>query len=147
MDLVGSVNPAAVLTSVGANLALGLLWFRLLFLSAWQARMGLPSTDQAVVVDRGLGLARPLVIMGGASLLAAAVLAIGVGLVHPLLRDATPIGVCLFGLGLWLALSVPQQLASVAWEHRSWQLFWIHAVYWLLAIQIIIWALVVWPST
>ncbi len=50
----------------------------------------------------------------------------------------------LAGFFVWLGYFVPQQLAAVAWEGRSWQLFSINAGYHFVNLQIIAMMLAYW---
>jgi hypothetical protein len=133
-------NIAAVLVAALATFLFGWLWYTPLFGKAWAGEMGL-SLDTKPTSGQ---MAKGMIIMIIGCLLTA----------HVFANNASAWGVAMptgpFQAGFlgafftWLGFYVPQHMNRVAWEGKSWKLFFINAGHSLGALLIIGWIIAYW---
>lgn len=119
-----SPNLWAVLAATIANMALGSLWYSLLFGARWKAEMGFtPEVMQSMkmTATRAYVLAT---LVGFISAYVFAHFAEYAGAKNVL--DGLQ-----FGFWAWLGFAMPIVLGSVLWENRTWSLFVINVSYYL----------------
>ena len=136
MQPVMQLNYWAVLAAMAAVIAIGFLWYGPILGKAWMKEMGMSPGQKP-----GPGvMQRAMILMVIGSLLTAAMLALGVELwrlsdwrLGPSAPNATYGFFAAFFA--WIGFHVPLLLGSVAWENRSWKLFYINAAYQFVSLQ------------
>jgi hypothetical protein len=125
------INMVAVLIAVVANFILGFLWYTPLFGKAWGTEMGFNMDEK----PPGSELAKGMIFMVIGNFLMAWVFAHNIavwdpqtwGQPDPHMSPATQsISAAVF---TWLGFYFPGDLGSVAWERKSWKLFFINTGY------------------
>jgi hypothetical protein len=122
------INYTAILVAVVANFILGFLWYTPLFGKAWAKEHGF---DLSVKPPSG-ALAKGMVIMVIGNFLMAFVFAHNMAAWSfvPDMKDASAISIILnSAIFTWLGFYVPVDLGVVAWEQKSWKLFFINTGY------------------
>jgi Protein of unknown function (DUF1761) len=132
------LNWLAILVALIASFLLGSLWYGPLFGKAWKKEMGVPENvkPSGAEVLKSIGLN----VIG--TFLTAYVLAHEVQVWRPSSwnagTDASPAVYGFFGgFFPWLGFMVPVLLNAVAFERKSWKLFFINAAYLFVSLQII----------
>jgi hypothetical protein len=132
------VSWLAVLASVVLGFFLSFIWYTPLFGKAWNREMGMdPNLPVA-----GAELAKSLVMTAFSVFLIAFVLAHNIAAWTPSTWGSNVPGLAkpehaLQAAGFtWLGFFVPKLLMGVAWEKRSWKLFWIDAGYYLVLLTL-----------
>ncbi|HYC85952.1 MAG TPA: DUF1761 domain-containing protein [Chryseosolibacter sp.] len=122
------INYLAILLAVIANFILGFLWYTPLFGKAWAREMGF---DTSVKPTSGQ-LAKGMIIMVIGNFLMAYVFA------HNMAAwsfvpdmDKMPVSAVILSSAIftWLGFYVPVDLGAIAWENKSWKLFFINTGY------------------
>ncbi|MHB1277865.1 MAG: DUF1761 domain-containing protein [Bacteroidia bacterium] len=134
-----SINFTAVLIAVVANFFLGFIWYTPLFGKLWAKELGM-NTD----VKPGSGvLIRGMAIMVVGNFLMAWVFAHNIAVWNPVTwgqtapADMTPTNMALMAsLFTWLGFYLPGDLSRLAWENKSWKLFFINTVYHFLSLLV-----------
>jgi hypothetical protein len=131
------LNYLAIVAAVIAQFVLGFLWYGPIFGKEWMAEMKIPAgfKPEPKVMYRGM----LLMVVG--SFLTAFVLTHNMQAWRPAAwnagMDASNAVYGFFGgFFTWLGFYVPLLLGDVAWENKSWKLFWINAAHYFLALQI-----------
>jgi len=132
------INFAAVAVAVVANFIFGFLWYTPLFGKAWAAEMGFDMSEKpsSAVMIKGL------VIMVVGNFLMAWVFAHDLAVWNPATWGQGPSEMSAMQFAgsaaffTWLGFYVPSDLSVVAWEKKSWKLFFINTVYHLLTLVI-----------
>jgi len=122
------INYLAVVVAVIANFFLGFIWYTPLFGKAWAKEMGYDTNME----PRKGEMARGLIIMIIGNFLMAYVFAhnMAAWTFVPDMDKMPVIGTILnSAIFTWLGFYVPVDLTTVAWERRSWKLFWINTGY------------------
>lgn len=122
------INYVAILVAVVANFFLGFLWYTPLFGKAWAREMGFDTS----VKPTGGQMAKGMIIMVIGNFLMAYVFAhnMGAWTFVPGMDQMPAIGTILnSAIFTWLGFYVPQDLGRVAWEKKSWKLFFINTGY------------------
>ena len=125
------INMIAVLIAVVANFILGFLWYTPLFGKAWGKEMGfnMENKPPASAMYKGM------IFMVIGNFLMAYVFAHNMAVWNPLTwglpaaevsASATAFSAAFF---TWLGFYFPGDLGSVAWEQKSWKLFFINTGY------------------
>ncbi len=132
------IHGAAVVAATAAGFFFGWLWYGPLFGKTWAKLAGVgdpkPTTKQ---------LARGMALSALGAFLTAYVLAHSVEVWRPTSWNAAwadqPAWTYGFfgGFCTWLGFYVPPLLASVAWEGKSWKLYFLNAAYAFLSLQIV----------
>jgi hypothetical protein len=122
------INYVAILVAVVANFILGFLWYTPLFGKAWARENGFDMSRKPT----GGEMAKGMITMVIGNFLMAYVFAHNMAAwtfvpgmdVMPAI--ATILNSALF---TWLGFYLPVDLSAVAWENKSWKLFWINTGY------------------
>ncbi len=128
-----NINYWALLVSIVVSVPLGMLWYGPLFGKPWMKLSGItmPEVKPSMSV-----MIKPVIIsLIGALFLAFSIansISIGKTLYH-LSGLTVGLQVAFFN---WLGYVVPVNLSFVAWEGKSWKLFFIHTGYWLVLLGI-----------
>jgi hypothetical protein len=139
------VNYLAIIAAVIASFLFGWLWYGPLFGKKWTSLMNMPvdAKPDPKVMMRGMGLT----LLG--TFLTAYVLAHTAAVWRPSVwgvgADAASYLYGFYsGFFTWVGFFVPMLLGSVAWEGRSWRLFWLNAAYHFVNLQLIAMILAHW---
>ncbi|PJZ48262.1 DUF1761 domain-containing protein [Leptospira saintgironsiae] len=140
------LNYLAILVGVLANVVIGFLWFGPIFGKVWAKEMGLDNKE-----PDNKAMIKSLVIMIIGSFLTAYVLAHSLFVWKPSSWNLPGDGPAwMYGayaaFYTWLGFYIPMLLGSVAWESKSWRLFFINAGYNLASLAAIGLILAVWPA-
>ena len=132
------LNWLAIIVAVIASFLLGGLWYGPLFGKAWRKEMGVPEG----VKPSGAEMTKPIVLNIIGTFLTAFVLAHEVQVWRPSSWNAgTDVSPAVYGFfgGFfpWLGFQVPVLLNAVAFERKSWKLFFINAAYLFISLQLI----------
>jgi len=122
------INYVAILVAVVANFILGFLWYTPLFGRAWAKEMGFDTS----VKPTGAQMAKGMTIMVIGNFLLAYVFAhnMAAWTFVPGMDQMPAIGTILnSAIFTWLGFYVPVDLGAIAWENKSWKLFWINTGY------------------
>jgi hypothetical protein len=122
------INIVPVLIAVVANFILGFLWYTPLFGKAWAREMGFDTS----VKPTGAQLAKGMTIMVIGNFLLAYVFAHNIaawGFVPGMEDMSTTAKMMSAVFFTWLGFYVPGDLSRVAWENKSWKLFFINTSY------------------
>lgn len=130
------INFIAIAIAVVANFIFGFIWYTPLFGKRWGKEMGY---DMSQKPPTG-ALAKGMVFMVIGNFLLAFVLAHNIaawGFV-PETKTMTPLAnVVSAGFFTWLGFYFPVDLGSVAWERKSWTLFFINTGYHLVSLLVV----------
>ncbi|TGN03132.1 DUF1761 domain-containing protein [Leptospira dzoumogneensis] len=140
------LNYLAILVGVLANVVIGFLWFGPIFGKVWAKEMGLDNKEP----DNKM-MIKSMIIMIIGSFLTAYVLAHSLFVWKPSSWNLPGDGPAwMYGayaaFYTWLGFYIPMLLGSVAWESKSWKLFFINAGYNLVSLAAIGLILAVWPA-
>jgi hypothetical protein len=139
------INWLAIGIAVVANFFLGFLWYTPLFGKAWAKEMGFDMTQK----PPSGALAKGMIIMVIGNFLMAYVFAHNIAVWNPVTwgqplpaeySPAMMAGSAAFFT--WLGFFLPVDLNRVAWEMKSWKLFFINTTYHLLALIVVAFILV-----
>ena len=122
------INYVAILVAVVANFILGFIWYTPLFGKAWGREMGFDMT----VKPSGGELAKGMIFMVIGNFLMAYVFAHNMAAWKfvPGMDQMPAIGTILnSAIFTWLGFYLPVDLGAVAWEKKSWTLFFINTGY------------------
>jgi hypothetical protein len=126
MDM--NISIVAILVAVVANFILGFLWYAPLFGKAWAKEMGY---DTNIKPPSG-AIAKGMIFMVIGNFLLAYVFAhnIAAWTYVPGTEELSPfMKIMNSAVFTWLGFYVPTDLSTVAWERKSWKLFWINTGY------------------
>jgi hypothetical protein len=123
-----NINFVAILVTVVANFILGFLWYTPLFGKAWAKENGFDTT----VKPAGGEVAKGMIFMVIGNLFMAYAFASNMmawSFVPGM--DEMSTGVKIFNAAFftWLGFYLPVDLSAVAWEKKSWKLFFINTGY------------------
>lgn len=130
------INYVAILVAVVANFFFGFLWYTPLFGKAWAKENGF---DMSVKPKPG-EMARGMIFMVIGNFLMAFVFAHNLAawsFVPGADQMSTASNVISSSVFTWLGFFVPTDLGTVAWEKKSWKLFFINTTYHLLTLVIL----------
>lgn len=122
------INMVAVLVAVLANFFLGFIWYTPLFGSAWAKEMGFDTT----IKPAGGEIAKGMIFMVIGNFFLAYVFAHNIAawsFVPGIEEMPTIVKVLNSTIFTWLGFYLPVDLSTVAWEKRSWKLFFINTGY------------------
>jgi hypothetical protein len=119
-------------------MVIGYLWYGPVLGKTWAAEMGLPADfkpDSKVMT-------RAVILQLVGAFLTAYVLAHSVQVWRPSVWMVGGDGSdamygFMAGFFTWIGFYVPQLLASIAWENKSWKLFFINAGYYFIGLQVV----------
>ena len=118
----------AVLIAVVANFILGYLWFSPLFGNAWAKEMGM---DMSVKPPASV-MVRGMIFMVIGNFFLAYVFAHNIAawsFVPGMDKMSVPLQIVNSTVFTWLGFYFPVDLGTVAWENKSWKLFFINTGY------------------
>ncbi len=122
------INMVAVLIAVVANFFLGFIWYTPLFGKAWAKEMNFDTT----VKPPASALAKGMIFMVIGNFFLAYVFAHNIAawtFVPGMEAMSTFVKVLNATIFTWLGFYLPVDLSSVAWESKSWKLFFINTGY------------------
>jgi hypothetical protein len=137
------INYAAVVVAVVANFFLGFLWYTPLFGKAWAKENNFDLT----VKPKSGEIARGMIFMVIGNFLLAYVFAHNIAAwtfvpgADQMSASSTILSSAIF---TWLGFYVPQDLSTVAWERKSWKLFFINTGYHLATLLVAATILTLW---
>lgn len=137
-----SINYLAVVVVAIINMVLGWLWYGPLFGQMWTKMMGF--SKEHIDAARAKGMGGSYAIMAIGSLLMSWVLATFIGSAEAHYEIWTASYGVHIALYLWLGLIVPATISSVAFEGKSWKLWFLNVGYYLVALCIMGGILAVW---
>jgi len=138
------INMMAVVIAVIANFVLGFLWYTPLFGKAWGKEMGFDMTQK----PPSSALIKGMVFMIIGNFLMAWVFAHNMAVWNPVTWGLAPstmspaTSAMMGAVFTWLGFFLPTDLGVVAWEMKSWKLFFINTCYHLLSLIIVAFILV-----
>ncbi|MES2681509.1 MAG: DUF1761 domain-containing protein [Bacteroidota bacterium] len=130
------VNMVAILVAVVANFVLGFIWYTPLFGKVWGKEMGFKMDEKPPTSS----LVKGMVIMIIGNFLMAFVFAHNMAVWDPTTWGLPPSPMSMMSTVMsasvftWLGFYVPVDLNTVAWEGRSWKLFFINTGYHFLSL-------------
>jgi len=133
------INYVAIVIAVVANFLVGFLWYTPLFGKAWVKEMGFDMTQKPPAG----AMMRGMIIMVIGNFLMAYVFAHNIAVWNPVTwgqapSEMSPIANAFTAAFFtWVGFFVPMDLNSVAWEMKSWKLFFINTSYHLLALIVV----------
>lgn len=139
------IHILAIIVAVVANFVLGFLWYTPLFGKIWAKEMGFnrdTEKPQTAVMVRGM-----LFMLIG-NFLMAWVFAHNIAVWNPVTWGLPPsemspaANAWMAAIFTWLGFFVPSDLNTVAWERKSWKLFFINTGYHLAALLLVAFILV-----
>lgn len=142
------INYLAILIAVVANFILGFIWYTPLFGKVWGKEMGFDMTQKPPAG----ALVKGMVIMIIGNFLMAYVFAHFIAVWNPATWGLAPTEIPVVPRALtaafftWIGFFVPMDLNTVAWEMKSWKLFFINTSYHLLALIVVALILIVMGS-
>ena len=122
------INMVAILIAVVANFILGYLWFSPLFGKAWAKEMGM---DMSVKPPTSV-MVRGMIFMVIGNFFLAYVFAHNIAawsFVPGMDKMSVPLQIANSTVFTWLGFYLPMDLSAVAWENKSWKLFFINTGY------------------
>lgn len=125
------INMIAVLVAVVANFVLGFLWYTPLFGKAWGKEMGFDMNQKPPSSE----LIKGMIFMVIGNFLMAYVFAHNMAVWDPVTwgQPAAEISAAQMAMSAafftWLGFYFPVDLGAVAWEKKSWKLFFINTGY------------------
>jgi len=137
------INYIAILVAVVANFILGFMWYTPLFGKAWAKELGF---DLSIKPTNG-EMAKGMIIMVIGNFLMAYVFAhnMAAWTFVPGMDQMPVIGTILnAAVFTWLGFYLPGDLSAVAWEKKSWKLFWINTGYHLVMLLVAATILALW---
>lgn len=138
------LNILAILIAVIANFILGFLWYTPLFGKAWGKEMGFDMTQK----PPASAMVKGMVIMLIGNFLMAWVFSHNIAVWNPVTwglpasempKSANALMAAVF---TWLGFYVPLDLNTIAWEMKSWKLFFINTGYHLASLLLVAFILV-----
>jgi hypothetical protein len=133
------LNYVAIAVAVVANFVLGFIWYTPLFGKAWGKEMGFDMTKKPPAG----ALAKGMIMMVIGNFLMAFVFAHNIAVWNPVTwgqpaSEMSPMANAFSAAFFtWLGFFVPTDLGVVAWEMKSWKLFFINTGYHFLALLVV----------
>ncbi len=126
------VNPLAIIVSAVIGMIIGGTWYSpALFGSAWTKLAGITPGQIRAAKKKGMGKNYALQFIG--TLILAFVLSAVVNW-----ADAHTFGQgASVGFWLWIGFILPIHLSSVLWQGKSWKLYWINVMHYLVLLIIL----------
>lgn len=122
------INMTAVLVAVVANFFFGFIWYTVLFGKAWAQEMGFDPNEK----PKSSALAKGMIIMVLGNFFMAYVFAHNNAAWSyvPGMDEMSAMGSIMSAAGFtWLGFYLPTDLGAIAWERKTWKLFFINTVY------------------
>lgn len=134
------INFIAILIAVAANFILGFLWYTPIFGKLWAKEMGFNSDNK----PPASAMIKGMVFMVIGNFLMAWVLAHNIAVWNPETWNQpasemmTPgFSATMSAIFTWLGFYLPVDLGAVAWESKSWKLFFINTGYHLASLFVV----------
>jgi len=133
------INMLAVLIAVVANFILGFLWYTPLFGKAWAKEMGMNAENK----PPARAMVKGMIFMIIGNFLMAYVFAHNMAVWNPLTwglaasTTSTMETACMAAFFTWLGFYFPGELGRVAWESKSWKLFFINTGYHFVSLLVV----------
>jgi hypothetical protein len=130
------INFTAIVIAVIVNFILGFIWYTPLFGKVWGKEMGFDMTRKPPMGE----LMKGMLFMVIGNFLTAWVLAHNTAAwtFVPDMKDSSAMTNGLMaGIFTWLGFFLPVDLGNVAWERKSWKLFFINTGYHLLSMIVV----------
>jgi hypothetical protein len=137
------INYVAILIAVVANFILGFIWYTPLFGKVWGREMGYNMQEKPPTSQFIKGIIKGMIFMVIGSFLMAWVFAHNIAAWNPASwghsgEQWSPVGSAIMAaVFTWLGFFFPNDLGSVAWEKKSWTLFFINTVYHFLSLVVV----------
>lgn len=131
--MVVPINYLAVLAAAIANMALGFLWYGLLFNKPWVTLMGWTPEETETAKAKGK---RSYALAALGSLVMAYVLAHSLVFATAYLHAEGVSAGLTAGFWNWLGFVAPVTLGIVLWEGKPWKLWLLNTSYWLVSLLI-----------
>jgi len=136
-----NINYIAVLVAAVASMAVGFLWYGVLFMKPWMRMMGYTKENMSGMAMTP-GKAYTLQFIG--SLVMAYVLAHSLIFANYYLDASGAVAGVMAGFWNWLGFVAPITLGVVLWENKPWKLWFINASNYLVALVVMGVILAVW---
>lgn len=139
------INFIAIIIAVVANFILGFIWYTPLFGKIWGRQMGMDPSQKPKMSE----MAKGMIFMVIGNFLFAWVFAhnIAAWSFVPGSQSMSPLSnVMSAAIFTWLGFYFPVDLGSVAWERKSWTLFFINTGYHLASLVLVALILVYMPA-
>jgi hypothetical protein len=133
------INYLAIVVAVVANFVLGFLWYTPLFGKVWAKEHGFDTTKKPPAG----AFAKGMILMVIGNFLMAYVFAHNIAVWNPVTwglpaSEMSPMANAFTAaIFTWLGSFVPTDLSTVAWEMKSWKLFFINTGYHLVALIVV----------
>ena len=133
------INMLAILIAVAANFILGFLWYTPLFGKVWGREMGFNMEEK----PPGSALAKGMIFMVIGNFLMAWVFAHNMAVWNPVTwglpqSEMSPLSNAISAaVFTWLGFFFPGDLGTVAWEKKSWTLFFINTGYHFVSLLVV----------
>ena len=133
------INAVAIIIAVVANFVLGFVWYTPLFGKAWGKEMGFDTN----VKPPASAMVKGMIFMVIGNFLMAWVFAHNMAVWNPVTWGLAPSAMSLAAnatmaaVFTWLGFFLPQDLGRVAWEMKSWKLFFINTGYHLASLFVV----------
>lgn len=134
------INFLAIVIAVVANFILGFLWYTPLFGKVWGREMGFDTTQKPPVS----AMIKGMVFMVIGNFLMAWVFAHNIAVWNPVTwglpasTEMTPAHHAIMAsVFTWLGFYFPTDLGTVAWENKSWKLFFINTGYHFVSLLVV----------
>ncbi|HLD05186.1 MAG TPA: DUF1761 domain-containing protein [Candidatus Nanoarchaeia archaeon] len=120
----------SILIAAIAGIVIGGLWYGPLFGKTWIKLMGITPKQIKECKKKSMGKSYAMCFIG--QVITAYVLSMFIQIVG---AKTAPSG-AMIGFWAWLGFTAMSQLNIVIWEGKSWQLFWLNALHYLVALLV-----------
>lgn len=133
------LNIMAILIAVAANFILGFIWYTPLFGKVWGKEMGFDMTQKPPTS----AMVKGMVFMVIGNFLMAWVFSHNMAVWNPVTWGLAPspmspaMSACMGAVFTWLGFFFPTDLGTVAWEQKSWKLFFINTGYHFVSLLVV----------
>ena len=124
------VSFLSVIVSAIVGMVIGSLWYSVLFGKLWMQLSGITPKQMTEAKKKSMGKSYALCFVG--LLLMSYVL----GMFIQIVKASTLPGGAMIGFWLWLGFIATTQLNSVLWENKSWKLYWLSALHYLVMLLV-----------
>ncbi|PIR74262.1 MAG: DUF1761 domain-containing protein [Candidatus Magasanikbacteria bacterium CG10_big_fil_rev_8_21_14_0_10_47_10] len=128
------VNYVAILVAAVASFVVGWIWYGPLFGKPWMKMMGMTEKDKEAGKKK---MGQSMALGFAAQLVMAYVIAHFIGGWSQSAPEIPAMKIALqTAFWLWLGLVATIQLGAVLWENKSWNLYLLNAIHWLVALLV-----------
>ena len=125
-----AINWWAILVCMVSAVAIGFVWYGPLFGKVWMRESGITMPDKTP------SMKKPIILSLIGAFLMAYALGHGITFGNAYLNMSGAVSGVMGAFWYWLGFVVPVMFSFVAWEGKSWKLFFIQAGYWLVLILV-----------